>query len=223
MNINELKKFISNYGSKDDYMREEAWHTFPIPKEVKNEYFNLFWKKRFSQWNKQLNFSNAKKVLFLRPTFGFVIDYLKKKNNSEYYFIEISDMSKREIIKKHNDVKELDGNITYILYGDFLKYKNYFDLIISHHTFVHVFNISHGIKKCKSLLKKNGKFIFTDEILFKPWNPFHYNYWTEEVFTKILKKHFSKVNVLNDAGFDKPTHIKNYTLKGDSPDFICIK
>jgi len=223
MRYSELIEFIDKYGSKDNFLREEAWKSFPIPVEVKKEYYDLFWKKRFLVWDNNLQFSNAKKILYLRPNLGFVIDYIKEKSNAENYFLDISEMSRKEILQNHNDINELKGNLTYIMYGEFLKYTNYFDLIISHHTFVHVYDISDSLNKCKSLLNDNGKFIFTDEILFKPWNPFHYNYWTENVFYNILKKHFTKIDVLNYAGFNRPDHIKNYTNKGDNPDFICHK
>ena len=59
-------------------------------------------------------------------------------------------------------------------------------------TLVHCFNINDTFEKLKSLLCKNGKIIFIDEIIVKTTSPFHINFWDEDTFIKILRKTFYK-------------------------------
>ena len=72
------------------------------------------------------------------------------------------------------------------------------------------------------ILNKNGLIIFTDEINVKYHNPFHINFWDEEIFTNILKKRFEKMNILRNCGF--PTYSTHpFTKHKDNPDFFVFK
>ena len=73
-----------------------------------------------------------------------------------------------------------------------MNYENFFDIIVSQHHILHCFDINHTFTKLKKLIKQNGKIIFMNEISIKPWRSIPYIFWDEIMFTKILKKEFSK-------------------------------
>lgn len=222
--FNDLLTYLNNKDSKDDFVSEEIWHQFPMPDKEKKRIFDLYFKKRLLKWEDNLLIkSKPKKILFLRPTLGFVIDFFVKRFDAEIYFLEISKISKLEILNKFKNIKALNGNIHWIYYGDFTEMRNSFDLIISHHHLLHNFSIKHSLDILKKILSPNGQIIFTDEISVKYWNPFHYNFWDEKKFVSILKKYFSEVNKISDCGYNGDWFTTNYTVEGDSPDFICYK
>ena len=93
------------------------------------------------------------------------------------------------------------------------KESNHYDLIITNHLLVHCLNIDETLNQLKYILNKNGLMIFTDEINVKYHNPFHINFWDEEIFTDILKKdlknrYFKKLWIL----LIQLTHLQNIKI-----------
>ena len=224
LTLNELRDYSDNKFSKDNFVKEEVWHTYPMPEIEEKRLFKRCFQKRLLKWEKKLIIkSNPKKILFLRPTMGFVIDFFVKKFDAEIYYLDISDVSSLTIKKKFKNIKLLKGNINWIYYGDFTSMDDTFDLIISNHHLLHNFSIKNSLEILYKILKKNGQIIFQDEINIKYWNPFHYNFWNEIQFINILKKKFSEVTKISDCGYDGDYFVTNYTEHGDNPDFICYK
>lgn len=227
LNETELENYEKIIKSKDLATSEEIWNVFPIPENVKKDRYEKYYKKRFKIWSKKLKFDqNIKNVLFLRPGMGTIIKYFEKYNKANFYFLDISDIAIKTVLKDFPNVFKLNGRIHGIYRGDFLKMKKKFDLIINEHNLVHCFDVNDTFQKLKSLLSKNGKIIFIDEIIVKTTSPFHINFWDEDMFIKIIKKHFKKVEVLRHSGVDTNeiknlTVITNYTKSNDNPDFVA--
>ena len=227
MNEIELENYEKIIKSKDLATSEEVWNFFPIPENIKKERYEKYYKKRFKKWSEKLEIDqNIKNILFLRPGMGTIIKYFKSYTSANLYFLDISDIAIKTVIKDFPNVIMLDGKIHGIYRGDFLKMKKKFDLIINEHNLVHCFNIDDTFEKLKSLLSKNGKIIFIDEIIVKTTSPFHINFWDEDTFVKILRKHFLKVEIIRHSGIDtnefkELSVITNYTKFNDNPDFVA--
>ncbi len=225
-NLDELERYEKILISKDQTVSEEIWHSFPIPEERKKYDFEIFFKKRFLKWDKELKIDRkTKNILFLRPSFGTVIKYFKNFHDTNFYFMDISEVAKKTIKNDFPQVKELEGNIHGIYRGKFLDYKNFFDLIISNHHILHCFNLSHTFTHLKNLMSDSGKIIFMNEIIIKEWNPFHIFFMDENIFTKILNKNFKKIEVIRNCGPDEKEikefkFISDYTKFRDNPDFV---
>ena len=219
--LNNLRVF---YNSKDQAVSEEIWHSYPVPTDMLNKIYNGYYKKKFLKWNEFIKFKNSpKKILFLRPTLGFDIGYFKENYKGvDCYFSDISKISEKTIIEKYPDINKINIDIDAIYSGEFSKYNNFFDLIVSNHNLVHVYDLNSSIKKINKLLKINGNGIFSNEISVKPHNPFHYNFYDETLFVKILQKFFFNVLRINDTGhYEKSTC--DYTQKKDNPCFFVTK
>lgn len=216
---NDLLRYLKQLSNKDHTISEEVWSEFPVPEKYEKFLFNRHFKKRFKRWNKKLMFKGKpKKILFLRPTLGLIMKYFNKYN-SKMYFLDISKISEKTIKKKFKNANILKGNIHGYFFGEFLKFKKNFDLIVVNHLIVHSVDFNHSFKVLKKLLKKNGKIILSDEIQIKYHNPFHLNFWDEKQLESICKKHFRKVQIIRDCG-----NI-NYSVIGatkfnDNPDFV---
>jgi len=198
--LEDINELIKLYPSKDDMVSEEIWKTYPMPKEEISKYYQLHYYNKFLKWDEKLIFKNTpKKILFLRPTLGFDIEYFKERYKySKAYFADISKISEKTILEKYPEVKKINLDIHAIYRGNFEKYNNYFDLIISHHNLVHVYNLDDTLVKIKNLISLNGSVLFSGEISIKPWNPFHYNFYDEIMFNKILEKYFCKVKKIKE-------------------------
>ena len=198
--LEDINELIKLYPSKDDMVSEEIWKTYPMPKEEISKYYQLHYYNKFLKWDEKLIFKNTpKKILFLRPTLGFDIEYFKERYKySKAYFADISKISEKTILEKYPEVKKISLDIHAIYRGNFEKYNNYFDLIISHHNLVHVYNLDDTLVKIKNLISLNGSVLFSGEISIKPWNPFHYNFYDEIMFNKILEKYFCKVKKIKE-------------------------
>jgi len=204
-NIKDLRKLSS---SKDDMTTEEIWKSYPVPQKEISRLYKMYYQNKFLKWDQNKIFKNThKKILFLRPTLGFDIEYFKNRGGGDLhiYFADVSKVSEITILKKHPEVKKVDFCIHQIYSGNFDKYNNYFDLIISNHHLVHIYDLDDSLKKIQNLINLNGMILFSDEIKIKPWNPFHYNFYDKQMFNKILKKYFCKVKEINN--FDKKNNI----------------
>ena len=182
-----------------------------MPKKEIKRIYNLYYHNKFIKWDKSLIFDNVpKKILFLRPTLGFDIEYFKKRYKKiDVYFADISKISERTVLQKFPDARKINFNIHAIYSGNFEKYNNYFDLIISNHNLVHVYDLHDTITKIKNLINSKGKVIFSQEISIKPWNPFHYNFYDGLMFTKILKKYFNEIEKIKDIKNIYPEYSSN--------------
>jgi len=220
----ELNSFRVFFNSKDQAVSEEIWHSYPMPNDEIIKIYNKYYKKKFLKWNRALKFiTPPKKILFLRPTLGFDIKYFKDNyQNIECYFTEISKISEKTIMQSYNDVKKIKLNIDANYVGDFNKYSNFFDLIVSNHQLVHVYNLKDSLDKISNLLISGGSIIFSQEISVKTRNTFHYNFYDELMFVKILKFFFNKIKRIDDTGYHEWS-IVNYTTKKDNPCFFVIK
>jgi hypothetical protein len=216
-----LKKIFE---SKDKLISKDIWHSFPMPTEEINKYYKTNYEKKFIKWKTNLSFTKPpRKILFIRPTLGFDIKYFKHNfKDIKCYFIDTSILSIKTILNKYKDVKKIDLNIDGILYGEFDKYNNFFDLIICEHTLVHACNLKDALFKLSCLLTSGGKIIFSNEISVKFHNPFHMNFFNELTFLKILNQFFKDIQRIDDSGH-KEIATNNFTLKNDNPCFICSK
>ena len=216
---NDLFKYLKQLSNKDQTISEEVWSEFPVPKKYENFLYNRHFKKRFKKWEKNLKINpKPKKILFLRPTLGLIMKYFKKYR-SEIYFLDISKISEKTIKQKFKNAHNLNGNIHGYFFGDFLKLKNYFDLIVVNHLIVHSLNFNHSFSILKNLIKKKGKIILSDEIQIKYHNPFHLNFWDEKTLKNICKKHFKNVQIIRDCG-NANYSINGATKNNDNPDFV---
>lgn len=224
LTLDEIYEYENYLDSKDMSHSEEVWESYPVPEHVKDEYKKRNLDKRFLRWNEELKIErdNIKNVLFLRPSMGLICEYFTKNFSANFYYLDISNISIKTIQYKYPSFTKLNGDIHAYYRGDFLKKENFFDLIVSHHNLIHCFNIDHSMKHLNKMITENGKIIFTDEIVVKPWNPFHVNFWDEKIFIKILKKYFSNIELIRDCGA-KYEYITDYTLENDNPDFIASK
>jgi len=206
--LNTLKKL---YPSKDDMVSEEIWSSYPVPKKEILRIYKLYYHDKFIKWDQKLIFDHIpKKILFLRPTLGFDIEYFKKRYKKlDVYFADISKISERTILLKYPDIKKININIHSVYSGNLKKYNNYFDLIISNHNLVHVYDLDDTITKIKNLINLKGKVVFSQEISIKPWNPFHYNFYDELMFVKILKKYFYNIERIKDVKNRYPKYSSN--------------
>lgn len=226
LNIKELEEYEKILISKDMTVSEEIWKSFPIPDERKKIDYEKYFKRRFYNWKNELNIDkNINNILFLRPSFGTIINYFDNFKNANLYYLDISDIAKKTIKSDYPKLIELEGNIHGIYRGNFLKKKNFFDLIVSQHHILHCFDIDHTFKKLKNLLNDKGKIILMNEIGIKMWNPFHINFWNEDIFVTILKKHFNKLQIIRNCGPDERdfkdfTFVSDHTKYRDSPDFV---
>lgn len=215
----DLIEYLRQLSNKDQTISEEVWSEFPVPQKYENFLFKRHFKKRFKRWKKNLKFyTKPKKILFLRPTLGLIMNYFKKYN-SDIYFLDISKISEQTILKKYKNANYLKGNIHGYFFGDFLKYKNFFDLIVVNHLLVHSIDFNHSFKSLKKLIKKRGKIILSDEIQIKYHNPFHLNFWNEKKLIDICKKHFKNVEIIRDCG-NINYSVLGATEKKDNPDLI---
>ena len=222
----QLESYEKILTSKDMAVSEEIWHKFPIPDDAKKYDFDKFFKKRFLKWDKELKLEkNIENILFLRPSFGTIMKYFENFKNANFYFLDISEIAKKTVIQDFPRAKELKGNIHAIYRGEFLKYKNNFDLIVSNHHILHCFDLNHTFNQLKKLIKDNGKIIFMNEITIKYWNPFHIFFWDEPMFFKILKKNFKNIQIIRNCGPDESDikefkFISDHTKYRDNPDFV---
>ena len=217
----ELRRYFNEISSKDNTINEDAWQSYPVPKSYKKFLFKRHFKKRFNLWKKKLNFKKKpKRILLLRPTLGFLAEFfLDNYKNCSIDFLDISEVSIKTIKSKFkNKVNLLNGNIHYTFSGNFLKKKKY-DLIVTNHLLIHCSDVNYTMKCLKKLTKPNGNIILTDEINVKYHNPFHINFWDEKMLIKILKKNFSKVNLIRNCGY-KTYSTTPFTKHGDNPDFF---
>ena len=75
----ELKKYFEEISSKDNTINEDVWKSYPVPNKYKKFLYNRHFKKRFNLWKKKINFKKKpKKILLLRPTLGFLVEYFIK-------------------------------------------------------------------------------------------------------------------------------------------------
>jgi hypothetical protein len=51
----------------------------------------------------------------------------------------------------------------------------------------------------KSILQDDGFIVFSQEVISKPYNPFHTVYTTDNILERILKEHFNNVNIITDC------------------------
>jgi hypothetical protein len=224
-NKNDLNKYLEEIKSKDKTIGEEVWKSYPVPTHYKNFLFLRHFKNRFQEWKKSNIFKKSKidNILLLRPTMGFLVNFCKEmfpKANIEY--LDISEISQKSILDEYPNVKNLEGNIHGIFKGEFLKKENNYDLIITNHLLIHCLNIDETLNQLKYILNKNGLIIFTDEINVKYHNPFHINFWGEQMFVDILKKRFTQIKILRNCGF--PTYSTHpFTKHKDNPDFFVYK
>jgi len=220
----DLNYFRVFFNSKDQAMSEEIWHSYPMPDDEIVKVYNKYYSKKFIKWKASLKFDNSpKKILFLRPTLGFDIKYFKDNyENIECYFTDISKISEKTILHKYSDVKKINLSIDAVYEGDFSKYNNFFDLIISNHQLVHIYDLKNALNNILSLLISGGSVIFSQEISVKIRNTFHYNFYDELMFVKILNLFFNKIIRIDATGHDEWS-ITNYTKKNDNPCFFATK
>jgi len=191
--------------------KEEEYH-----KKHFTKHLNLNWKKHPEKLNLYLNqifgislkFFEEKKVLEVGcGTFGLIY-YL---DNAKYR-IGIEPMKLDGIIEdwKLQFVKQGTGE--QIPFED-----NSFDIVLALNMFDHVINPEKVIKECYRVLKKNGKFIITVNVLvskakilrpiinkFDTPHPYHF---TEKEFLKMLSRfnltYHKKLKGVNRTGFTK--------------------
>jgi hypothetical protein len=73
----------------------------------------------------------------------------------------------------------------------------------------------------KALLKPGGFVVLTHEISVKPSNPFHMFFADEEALCKVVRQHFDRVDRIDACEVDPGLHVRNFTAKGDCPDFVA--
>ena len=81
-----------------------------------------------------------------------------------------------------------------------------FDLVVSFETIEHVSSPEAFLLNVRRVLRRNGTFIVStpnrlryspgNDLLSKPWNPFHWREWNTNEFVELLKTDFRVVDVL---------------------------
>lgn len=195
---NELLEYIKILSDKDLTVSEEVFHTWPIPFQfVDNQNINIFHKRsrKIVDSIRSFNFK-PKDSLFLRPIFGYLYDILFANFAIDGSALEISSRAKLYCAEKYPNLQFVDGN----LHGYFnLINEKKFDSIFCFHSLVHSINLIQDLVYLKSILHKDGFVVFSQEVISKPYNPFHTVYITDNIFEKMLNDHFYTVHKIVDC------------------------
>jgi SAM-dependent methyltransferase len=218
----EMFGYLEILNSKDMTTSEEAFTSYPVPKEFVENFNDKFVFQRFKKHKEFLDEIGVRpeRVLFLRPTFGG-LPLAYEKYGSKVSVIDISKVATEHIKNNYPNFDILSGNIHGYFTGEFLGESKY-DLVVCFHVLVHCIDVHDSISKIASLLKPGGIAIFAQEINVKPWNPFHVFYPDENDLNKILLKHFVRVERIDNCDTETGPHVTSYTSKGDNPDFIAF-
>lgn len=222
LNKSEFINFIKEMTEKDkNYAPENNFTSFPVPEKIKEKFYKNNYEKRFIKWRDKIIVNNNENILFLRPHFGIISKFFNNQKKVNLYYNDFSNINKKVIKLDYPNMKYLQGHSHHIFEGEFLK-ENFFDTVIFDHTLCHALDIDDYMKKIQLILKQKGRVLFLNEIQVKTHNPFHLNFYDENMFIKILSKYFN-VEVIRDCGYDNNQFINNFTNKNDNPDFLCIK
>jgi|688.fasta_scaffold205824_2 hypothetical protein len=194
----ELLDYISIISDKDLTVSEEVFHSWPIPNDfVEKQNINIFKKRstKLIEALKEFNYT-PKETLFLRPIFGYLYNVVNENFPINAFALEISSRAKRFCNEKYPNMQFLDGN----LHGYFSQ-KNYkkFDSIFCFHSLIHSIDFIQDLVYLKSILQDDGFIVFSQEVISKPYNPFHTVYTTDNILERILKEHFNNVNIITDC------------------------
>lgn len=221
LNISEFREFIFEMTKMDkNYAPENTFTDYPVPSDVKKKFFEKNYKKRFERWKNIIPNKNIENIFLIRPHFGLLSSYFSGENLNIFYN-DFSKINKKVISVDFPHMQYLDGFTHHIFEGDFIK-ENFFDLIVVDHTLCHAFDLDNFLTKIKLILKKGGAVIFINEIQMKTHNPFHLNFFDEEMLKKILCNYFV-VEEIRDCGYDNHKFINNFTKLNDNPDFVGFK
>jgi SAM-dependent methyltransferase len=218
----QLHEYCLTLQSKDQSVSEEAFHTFPVPPEYMAAFNARYFSLRTMRWAEYFDVHpvEIKRALFLRPFFGAAPAFIHERFGAECQGLEISAVARKTIETMNEHFSFLDGNIHAYFEGPFLTSGPY-DAIFDFHTLVHCIDIHDSLTKLKRLLRPGGAIVFTHEINVKPSNPFHMLFADEAIFLEILGCHFDRVDRIDACEKDPDAHIRNFTVKGDSPDFVA--
>lgn len=218
----QLHEYCLMLQSKDQSVSEEAFHTFPVPQNYITAFNERYFLLRTTRWAEYFDTHpiEIKRALFLRPFFGAASAFVHERFGAECHGLEISGVARKTIEAMDEDFSFLEGNIHAYFEGPFLNSASY-DAIFVFHTLVHCIDIHDSLAKLKRLLRPGGAIVFTHEINVKPSNPFHMLFMDEAAFLQILGRHFIRVDRIDECEKDPDAHIRNFTEKGDSPDFVA--
>jgi SAM-dependent methyltransferase len=157
----------------------------------------IFQKRSLNIINKIQNLGfKPSSSLFLRPVFGYLYDIISHNFTIAASAIEISSRAKRYCVEKYPNLNFIEGNLHGYIKIDV---SNKFDSIFCFHSLIHSINFLDDLKYLKSILDDGGFIVFSEEVISKPYNPFHILHTTDNIFEEILRKHFSNVIKLEDC------------------------
>lgn len=194
----ELLEYVRIIADKDLTVSEEVFHSWPIPQDFVKKQNNNIFKKRSAKVIKALKELNyiPKETLFLRPVFGYLYDVVNENFPINSFALEISSRAKRFCIENFPNLQFLDGN----LHGYFSQVNDKkFDSIFCFHSLIHSINFINDLLYLKSILQDDGFIVFSQEVISKPYNPFHTVYTTDNILERILKDHFNYVHIITDC------------------------
>ena len=195
------------------YPPSDAW----IKQVYRNDY-----ERRIPKWEAHLaaqSIGTVKRVLHIRCQYGDALLHFARKWGAEAWGVPVLHNCARYIRENFREIHLLDGELTTPIRIAPEK-TGRFDLIICSHSLVHSIQVARDIQTLSSLLTEQGRVIFTDEISRKLHNPFHLTHPSEQIFARMLSKHFNRVERIDDCGEKEPC-IVPLTLKGDNPDVVA--
>jgi hypothetical protein len=221
LSAQDVAEYCRILTNKDQAVSEEAFHTFPVPQNYIDGFNERYFSVRMERWKRYFESRSftIDKVFFFRPFFGAAPAFIKDAYGAECSGMEISEVARKTTQALLPDFRFLSGNIHAVLNGVFLNSGPY-DAIFDFHTLIHCMDVHDALGKMKDMLRPGGALILTHEINVKPSNPFHILFADEKALLKVLGAHFRRVDRIDACEIDPAAHIRQFTEKGDCPDFV---
>ena len=192
----EIDTLFSLLVNKDDsttgnYLDHNAQHSFSEKINSYNFREMELWRNRIEEFSISAPDKVFKDILFIRPASLSSLKALKARYpDSNIYWIDYSRFAIQQILSEPTlGYLEIRGSIN--SYLDINIGHLRFDLVIVNHCLQHSISLSDDLACLKNLAKKEGCFLFANEVNRKLHNPFHTNHFSEYTLTNYLRNNFT--------------------------------
>jgi SAM-dependent methyltransferase len=206
---------------KDALSTDEAYHSYPVPKEFIDAWYGDSVDRQRRRWGKALRELGLqpKRVLFLRSWFGRTLEMFAREFGAEVYALDVSPVCVQHVREHHPLVHQLTGSINGLLKGDFLDGPP-FDGVVTQHVLVHANNPPQFVRQFRHLVRDGGFVLLNAETKVAPDNPFHKFYPTEYQLTSLLRDEFDEVYKLDEMGVIAQEDWRQYC--GSAVEFLGV-